>query len=61
VTESVQIIEKIRSNGKMGQLVIGKNEGHGFAKKANIDVYLDIEANFIETVLKEANSKPASQ
>ena len=40
----------------MAQLVIGKNEGHGFAKKANIDVYLDIEANFIEAVLQAAPS-----
>ena len=52
MSESVQIIEKLRSNGQMAQLVIGKNEGHGFSKKANVDALLDIEVNFILTVLK---------
>lgn len=49
--ESIQIIEKVREKGCLAQLVIGKNEGHGFAKKANVDRYLDIEAAFVDAVL----------
>jgi dipeptidyl aminopeptidase/acylaminoacyl peptidase len=36
-TEADQIIKAVRSNGGTAWHLLGKNEGHGFAKKENID------------------------
>lgn len=37
ITESEQIVEAIKKNGVEVWYMIGKNEGHGFSKKQNID------------------------
>jgi len=48
VTESEQMVAKIRSNGGEVWYLVGLNEGHGFAKRDNIDYYQWAVAMFLE-------------
>ena len=48
VTESEQMVAKIRANGGEVWYLIGLNEGHGFAKRDNIDYYQWAVAMFLE-------------
>jgi dipeptidyl aminopeptidase/acylaminoacyl peptidase len=48
VTESDQLVAKIRANGGEVWYLIGLNEGHGFAKRDNIDYYQWAVALFLE-------------
>ncbi len=45
-TEAEQVVEKVRKNGGPVWYVLGKNEGHGFAKKANQDYLQAVEILF---------------
>jgi len=48
VTESEQMVGKIRANGGEVWYLIGLNEGHGFARRDNIDYYQWSVALFLE-------------
>ena len=47
-SESQQMVWRIRSNGGEVWYLAAKDEGHGFRKKANRDVYLETVAQFLE-------------
>jgi dipeptidyl aminopeptidase/acylaminoacyl peptidase len=48
VTESEQMVSKIRANGSEVWFLVGLNEGHGFQKRDNIDYYQWAVALFLE-------------
>ncbi len=48
VTESEQMVAKIRANGGEVWYLVGLNEGHGFAKRDNADYYQWAVALFLE-------------
>ncbi len=48
VTESEQMVAKIRANGGEVWYLVGLNEGHGFDKRDNIDYYQWAVAMFLE-------------
>ena len=48
VTESEQMVAKIRANGGEVWYLLGLNEGHGFARRDNIDYYQWAVALFLE-------------
>jgi dipeptidyl aminopeptidase/acylaminoacyl peptidase len=48
VTESEQLVAKIRANGGEVWYLVGLNEGHGFAQRDNIDYYQWAVAMFLE-------------
>ncbi len=47
-TEAEQMVAKIRANGGEVWYLVGMNEGHGFAKRDNIDYYQWAVAMFLE-------------
>jgi dipeptidyl aminopeptidase/acylaminoacyl peptidase len=51
VTESEQMVQKIRGNGGTVWYVLGKDEGHGFRKKQNVDYRTWVEIAFLEQFL----------
>jgi dipeptidyl aminopeptidase/acylaminoacyl peptidase len=48
VTEAEQMVAKIRANGGDVWYLLGLNEGHGFAKRDNVDYYQWAVALFLE-------------
>ena len=48
VSESDQLVWRVRSNGNEVWYLLAKDEGHGFAKKANRDAYLETAAAFLQ-------------
>jgi dipeptidyl aminopeptidase/acylaminoacyl peptidase len=48
VTESEQMVAKIRANGGEVWFLVGLNEGHGFQKRDNVDYYQWAVALFLE-------------
>jgi dipeptidyl aminopeptidase/acylaminoacyl peptidase len=50
-TEAEQIVKAVRGKGKEAWFLLAKDEGHGFAKKANRDQQLYVEAMFWERYL----------
>jgi dipeptidyl aminopeptidase/acylaminoacyl peptidase len=54
VTESGQLVAKIRANGGEVWYLVGLNEGHGFAKRDNIDYYQWAVAMFLEKLKADA-------
>jgi dipeptidyl aminopeptidase/acylaminoacyl peptidase len=53
VTEAEQVVSAIRQNGGPVWYVLGTNEGHGFAKKANQDYLQAVEVLFWRKFLLE--------
>ncbi len=51
VTESDQIVAAVEANGTPVWYVVGKNEGHGFQKKANADYLRTVQTVFLESCL----------
>jgi dipeptidyl aminopeptidase/acylaminoacyl peptidase len=51
VTESEQIVAAIRRGGGPVWYILGKDEGHGFAKKANQDYLQEVEVLFLRRYL----------
>ena len=51
VTESEQVVAKVRKNGGPVWYVVGKNEGHGFAKKPNQDYQQAVQVTFLRRYL----------
>ncbi len=58
VTESEQIVEAVRSAGYDVWYMNALNEGHGFRKKENRDLYQEIVTLFFETHLLGARTDP---
>ena len=50
-TESEQMVAKVRKNGGPVWYVVGKNEGHGFAKKPNQDYQQAVQFTFLRRYL----------
>ena len=48
VSESEQLVWRVRAAGGEVWYLAARDEGHGFRKKANRDVYLQIAASFLE-------------
>ena len=51
VTEAVQIVEALRSQGQDVWYMNALNEGHGYRKKENRDVYQQATVLFLERYL----------
>jgi dipeptidyl aminopeptidase/acylaminoacyl peptidase len=51
LSESDQIVAAVEANGLPVWYLIGKNEGHGFQKKANSDYLRTVSVVFLETYL----------
>jgi dipeptidyl aminopeptidase/acylaminoacyl peptidase len=51
-SESEQMVARVRSNGGEVWYLAAKDEGHGFRKKANRDVYLETVAMFLDRMRK---------
>jgi dipeptidyl aminopeptidase/acylaminoacyl peptidase len=49
-TESQQMVYRIRSKGGEVWYLAAKDEGHGFRRKANTDVYLQTAAMFLNRI-----------
>ena len=55
-SESAQMVGLLRARGGEVWYLAAKDEGHGFRKKANRDIYLETVSTFLTTILK---TKPA--
>jgi dipeptidyl aminopeptidase/acylaminoacyl peptidase len=55
-TEAEQMVAAARKNGVPVWYLLGKNEGHGFAKKANADFQFYATVEFIEQFLLGAKN-----
>ena len=51
VTESEQVVARVRKGGAPVWYVVGKNEGHGFARKPNQDYQQAVQAMFLRQYL----------
>lgn len=51
VTESLQMVGKLREQGNTVWYIEGKDEGHGFRKKANLNYQQWVEVLFLQTFL----------
>jgi len=51
ITESEQIAAAVKSNGVPRWYLIGNDEGHGFAKRKNLDFQFYATVHFIQTYL----------
>ena len=51
-TESEQMMAKVRAGGGQVWYLAAKDEGHGFRKKANRDVYLATVSQFLKALLR---------
>ena len=51
ISEAEQMLAALRKNGMPVWYVVGKNEGHGFAKKANQDYLQAVEVEFLRRYL----------
>jgi len=52
VTESEQLVWRVRSSGGEVWYLLAKDEGHGFVKKANRDEYLLTAASFLQMLAR---------
>lgn len=50
-TEAEQIVARVRANDMPVWYLLAENEGHGFARKANVDYYFFAMVRFVETYL----------
>jgi len=53
VTEAEQMVQVVRRNGGAVWYLLARDEGHGFAKKGNRDVYLQSVVLFLQKFLVE--------
>jgi dipeptidyl aminopeptidase/acylaminoacyl peptidase len=58
VTESEQLVTRIRANGGEVWYLVGLNEGHGFQKRDNVDYYQWAVALFLETLKQLEGTLP---
>lgn len=52
-SEAEQIVKRVRENGMPVWYLLAKDEGHGFAKKSNRDVYQTMAVQFLQQQLLE--------
>ena len=52
VTEATQLVNAMRANGQPVWYMNALNEGHGYARKENRDIYLEVAAMFLREHLK---------
>ncbi|WP_165066331.1 S9 family peptidase [Paludisphaera rhizosphaerae] len=57
LSESEQLVAAVKKNGVPVWYVVGKNEGHGFAKKPNQDFQQAVEVLFLKTYLLGQGSR----
>jgi dipeptidyl aminopeptidase/acylaminoacyl peptidase len=50
-SEAEQIVKAVRAKGKDVWFMLARNEGHGFARKSNRDIYLLLSILFFENHL----------
>ena len=55
ISESEQLVSRLRARGNEVWYLAAKDEGHGFRKKANRDVYQTTAAMFLERLAGEAS------
>ena len=55
VTEAEQIVHAIRKNGVDVWYLLAEDEGHGFGKKSNRNIYQQVLILFLEKYLLEKN------
>jgi dipeptidyl aminopeptidase/acylaminoacyl peptidase len=60
VTESEQMVSAVRAGGGPVWYVLGKNEGHGFAKKPNQDYLQAVEILFLNRYLLGEDDHPGA-
>jgi dipeptidyl aminopeptidase/acylaminoacyl peptidase len=60
ISEADQVVAAVRNNGVPVWYVVGTNEGHGFAKKANQDYLQAVELTFLRRFLLGDDSPGAS-
>jgi dipeptidyl aminopeptidase/acylaminoacyl peptidase len=60
-TESEQIVRVVRENGVPVWYFLAMNEGHGFAKKENRDLYQASAMMFLEKHLLGREQAPAAE
>jgi dipeptidyl aminopeptidase/acylaminoacyl peptidase len=61
VTESAQMVAAVKRNGAPVWYVVGKNEGHGFAKKVNQDYLQAVEVEFLRRYLLGSGDQQAGE
>jgi dipeptidyl aminopeptidase/acylaminoacyl peptidase len=52
VSESDQLVWRVRTGGNEVWYLLARDEGHGFAKKANRDAYLETAASFLQKMAR---------
>jgi dipeptidyl aminopeptidase/acylaminoacyl peptidase len=57
--EAKQIAEAVRARGREVWTMVAHNEGHGFRKKRNRDLQLELSAMFLERVLLKKPAAPS--
>jgi dipeptidyl aminopeptidase/acylaminoacyl peptidase len=58
VAEAEQTVAAIRKSGRPAWYVLGKDEGHGFAKKVNRDYLMAAEVLFLKTYRLGDGTRP---
>ena len=53
LSEGEQMVATVRKNGSPVWFMVGKDEGHGFAKKKNQDFQFYVTVEFIKSFLLE--------
>jgi dipeptidyl aminopeptidase/acylaminoacyl peptidase len=61
LSESEQMVAALRKNNVLVWYVVGKNEGHGFAKKANQDYLQAVEVEFLRRYLLGSEGRQAAE
>src|SRR5262249_14239474 len=56
MSEAEQIVARVRAQGGPVWYILGKDEGHGFAKKANQNYLQAAEALFLKKYLLDSSS-----
>ena len=56
VGEAEQIAAAVRESGGEPWVLIADDEGHGFRKKTNRDLYMQLMVHFFETYLLDESS-----
>ena len=52
VSESEQLVWRVRSSGGEVWYLLAKDEGHGFRKKGNRDAFLETVASFLQKLAR---------
>ncbi len=52
VSESDQLVYRVRTDGSEVWYLLAKDEGHGFTKKPNSDAYLETAASFLQKMAR---------